>query len=87
LELKLLLNIVNERTFLSAGCQCLKPIIPATQEAEIGRIAVPKSAWTNSSKHPIHKKGAGEVAQGIGPMFKPQYCKKQTNFSSLVPNV
>jgi hypothetical protein len=25
------------------------------------------------------KKRAGGVAQGVGPEFKPQYCKKQTN--------
>jgi hypothetical protein len=24
-----------------------------------------------------HKKRAGRVAQGIGPEFKPQYCKKE----------
>jgi hypothetical protein len=24
-----------------------------------------------------HKKRAGGVAQGIGPKFKPQYCKKK----------
>jgi hypothetical protein len=24
-----------------------------------------------------HKKGAGGVAQGVGPEFKPYFCKKQ----------
>jgi hypothetical protein len=24
-----------------------------------------------------HKKRAGGVAQGVGPKFKPQYCKKK----------
>jgi hypothetical protein len=52
-----------------------------------------KPAWANSSGDPILKnhslkkkkaenpsqKRAGEVAQGIGPEFKPQYCKKKKN--------
>jgi glutamine amidotransferase-like uncharacterized protein len=32
------------------------------------------------SKNPIthiHTKGTGEVAQGVGPKFKPQFCKKK----------
>jgi hypothetical protein len=38
-------------------------------------------AWANSSqdlisKRPITKIKAGRVAQGVGPKFKPQYCKK-----------
>jgi hypothetical protein len=28
------------------------------------------------SKKTFHKKRAGGVAQGVGPDFKPQYCKK-----------
>jgi hypothetical protein len=28
-----------------------------------------------------HKKRAGEVAQGVGPEFKPQYYKKKDNIS------
>jgi hypothetical protein len=52
------------------------PIIPATQEAEIrttvqsqlGQIVVE----TLSQKNPSQKR-AGEVAQGVGPEFKPHY--------------
>jgi hypothetical protein len=40
-----------------------------------------KPAQTNSSQDPISKisntKRAGGVAQGVGPQFKPQYCKKR----------
>jgi hypothetical protein len=28
-------------------------------------------------KKTLHKKRAGGVAQGVGPEFKPQYCKKE----------
>jgi hypothetical protein len=28
-------------------------------------------------KNPITKNWAGGVAQGVGPEFKPQYCKKK----------
>jgi hypothetical protein len=28
-------------------------------------------------KKPFTKKRAGGVAQGVGPEFKPQYCKKK----------
>jgi hypothetical protein len=45
-----------------------------------------KPAWANGSrdpisKKPITKKSTGGVAQGVGPEFKPQYCKtnKQKN--------
>jgi hypothetical protein len=54
------------------------------QEAEIRRITVQSQpgeiVWELlSQKHPSQKK-AGGVAQGIGPEFKPQYCKnKQTS--------
>jgi hypothetical protein len=40
-----------------------------------------KPAWANSSRDPILKnpsrKRAGEVAQGEGPEFKPQYLKNK----------
>jgi hypothetical protein len=58
------------------------PVILATQEAEIRRIGS-KPAWANSLQDPILKKpitkkwGAGGVAQGTGPEFNPQYCKKK----------
>jgi hypothetical protein len=58
------------------------PVIPATQEAEIWRIAVQSQPGqtvceTLSQKTPKPKR-AGGVAQGEGPEFKPQY-HKQTN--------
>jgi hypothetical protein len=46
-----------------------------------------KPAWENSLRDPISKKKkkkpitkkkkAGGVAQGVGPEFKPQYCKSK----------
>jgi hypothetical protein len=41
-----------------------------------------KPAWANSSqdpilKNPFTKKGAGEMAQSVGPEFKPQYPQKK----------
>jgi hypothetical protein len=40
-----------------------------------------KPAWVNSLRDPISKnpspKRDGEVAQGVGPEFKPQYWKKK----------
>jgi glutamine amidotransferase-like uncharacterized protein len=54
-----------------------------------------KPARTNNSQDPILKipntKGAGGVAQGVGPEFNPRYCKKKkkeikTKFSlALLP--
>jgi hypothetical protein len=43
---------------------------------------ISKSAWANSSGDPILKKPylekrADEVAQGVGPEFKPQHHKKK----------
>jgi hypothetical protein len=35
-------------------------------------------------KKPITKR-AHEVAQGVGPEFKPQYCKKNYNFIHFTP--
>jgi hypothetical protein len=41
-----------------------------------------KPAWVNSSLDPnskiLNTKRAGGMAQGEGPEFKPQYCKKKT---------
>jgi hypothetical protein len=61
------------------------PVILATQEAEIRRIVVWSQARANSSKilsrkNPSQKR-AGGVTQnsGVGPEFKPQYCKKNKN--------
>jgi hypothetical protein len=54
-------------------------VILATQGAEIRRIKVPSQPWANSSQDPIlenpSQKRAGGMAQGVGPEFKPHYCK------------
>jgi hypothetical protein len=69
--------------YLFAGCQWLRPLILATQEAEIRRIVVWSQAGQTVArpyleKNPSQKReeGAGEVAQGVGPEFKPQYHQK-----------
>jgi hypothetical protein len=62
-------------------CQWLTPIILATQEAEMRRIEARSQPGqivleTLSWKNPSQKRTDG-VAQGVGPEFKPQYCKKK----------
>jgi hypothetical protein len=57
------------------------PIILAIQEAEIRRIKVQNQPeqivhMTLLQKIPSQKR-AGGVAQGEGPEFKPQHCKKK----------
>jgi hypothetical protein len=57
-------------------------VIPATQEAEIGRIKAQSQSWADGpgdaiSKNPSQKNRAGGVAQGEGPGFKLQNCKKK----------
>jgi hypothetical protein len=60
-------------------------VILPTQEAEIRRITVQSQPGqiiceTLSQKNPSQKGGgggAGDMAQGIGPEFKPQYHKKK----------
>jgi hypothetical protein len=50
-----------------------------------------KPAWPNSSQDPISKtpikkkkkEGAGGVAQGVGPEFKPQYAKQTKKKNEL----
>jgi hypothetical protein len=46
-----------------------------------------KPVWANSSQDTISKntitKRAGGVAQGVGPEFKPQYCKNQGGWGKL----
>jgi hypothetical protein len=67
------------------GCWWLTPVILATREAEIKRIAVrslPNSSTRPYLKKTLHKNRAGRVAHGEGPEFKPQYPpkkKKQTD--------
>jgi hypothetical protein len=64
---------------MTAGHLWLTPVILATEEAEIRRVAV--SSQPRQIVHKIlsrktfHKTRAGGGAQGEGPEFKPQYCK------------
>jgi hypothetical protein len=63
-----------------ARCRGLKPIILATQEAEIRRISVRSQPGqivhkTLSQKN-LSQKRTGGVAQGVDPEFKPQHHKK-----------
>jgi hypothetical protein len=63
-----------------AGYWWLMPVILATQEAKNQEDHSSNLVWTNSSQDPILKpstKSAGGVAQGEGPEFKVQYCKKK----------
>jgi hypothetical protein len=58
------------------------PVILATQEAEIKRIAVQSQPGqtvreTLSLKNITEKRASG-VVQGVGPEFKPQRCKNKT---------
>jgi hypothetical protein len=59
-------------------------VILATQEAEIMRIEFPSHPQAEFERPYLGKnlsqKRTGEVAQGVGPEFKPQYCKNTKNF-------
>jgi hypothetical protein len=66
-----------------ARCQWLTPVILATQETETRRIGVqiqPRQIVhkTLSQKKKNITKKAGEVAQGVGSEFKPQYQQNKT---------
>jgi hypothetical protein len=59
------------------------PVILASQEAEIRRTKVQsqpeqivRETLSKKKKKPSQKR-AGGVGQGVGPEFKPQYCKKK----------
>jgi hypothetical protein len=52
------------------------PVILA-QEAEIRRISVQSQPGQISRETLSLNKRVGGVAQGVGPEFKPQYCKKK----------
>jgi hypothetical protein len=73
------LNKILVKKFQIARHQWLTPIILATQEAEIRRIAVRsqpgQTVGETLSQKILHKNVAGGVAQGEGPEFKPQYHK------------
>jgi hypothetical protein len=73
---------------VEGGCWWLTPVILATQEAEIRRIVIQSHPGeivheTLSRKNPSQKNGAGGVAQGVDPEFKPQYWKKKL----LMPHI
>jgi hypothetical protein len=53
---------------------------PSTQETEIRRIKVRSQQIVHKtlSQKTLHKKKAGEVVQGVGPEFKPQYPPKKS---------
>jgi hypothetical protein len=60
----------------------LMPVTLTNQEAEIRRIAVQSQPGqivceTLSQKKNLSQKRAGRVAQGVGPEFKLQHCKKK----------
>jgi hypothetical protein len=66
-----------------AGHQWLTPVILTTQQAESRRLIVKASPGKQFARPYLKKKKkpsqkwAGRVAQGIGPEFKLQYCKKK----------
>jgi hypothetical protein len=64
------------------------PIILATQEAEIRRIAVQSQTrqivHETLSQKDLSQKRAGRVAQSVGPEFKPQYLKKKKKSQVLI---
>jgi hypothetical protein len=69
-------------------CQWLMPVIPVTQEAKIRQIAVwsqpGQIVWEILSwKNPSEKR-ACQVALGVGPDFKHQYCNNNNNNNRYV---
>jgi hypothetical protein len=65
--------------------QWLTPVILATQETETRRIKVGSQPQqivleTLSLKNPSQKKDGGVAQGGVGPEFKPQYCKKERKY-------
>jgi hypothetical protein len=64
-------------------CRWFMRVILATQEDCVSKPACANSPRDPTSIKPITKKrggGAGEVAQGVCPEFKPQYHKKKKNY-------
>jgi hypothetical protein len=58
----------------------------ATEEAESRKIAVGSQPRQIVCETLSSQKRAGGVAQGEGPEFKPQYCKKQNKTPSKLKN-
>jgi hypothetical protein len=79
--------VQGTKTRKRSGRRWLTPVILATQEVEIRRNSGSKPTWANSSRDPILKntspERAGGVAQGVGPEFKYQYCKKKKKSVSV----
>jgi hypothetical protein len=84
-EAKARVQIMRATTFLSLAATCQVPVVMpvtlSTQEAEIRRVTVRSQPGqivleTLCRKNPSQKR-TGRVAQGVGPEFKPQYCKKK----------
>jgi hypothetical protein len=65
----------------SSWAQVAQHVILATQGAEIRRIEVPNQLRQTVQETPSQKipsqKRAGRATQGVGPEFKPQYCRKE----------
>jgi hypothetical protein len=65
----------------------LTPVVLASQEAEIRRIAVQSQSrqivceTLSSRKNPSSKRTGG-VTQGVDPEFKPQDCKKKQKYNN-----
>jgi hypothetical protein len=68
------------------------PVMLAIQEAEIRKIVVQSQSRQivheilfRKKKKKLKQKKAGRVAKGVGPEFKPQYCKKKKKRRIVVP--
>jgi hypothetical protein len=73
--------IIVLRNYVLSWALWLRPVILATQEADIRRILAQSQSGQTvheilSGKNPPQKK-AGGVAQGVGPEFKPQLKKEK----------
>jgi hypothetical protein len=75
--------MAKEKNLLS-WAQIVHTCYPSYSEGADQKDRGSKPAPANSSRDSISKipntKGAGRVAQGVGPEFKPQYWKKKIFF-------
>jgi hypothetical protein len=69
-----------------ARCQWLTPTIVATQRSERSQFeaSLVKQFVRPYLKKKKSQKRAGEVTQGIGPDFKPQYQKKKKKKAGIL---